>query len=280
MALSALLLAASGCGQEPPAEDRTTGGAVTNAGSTGDETAASEPASDTLSYVALGDSLATGYGARGYVDRYADLLRTDTGTNVEVRNLGVNGLTSGQLRAGIEGDRRVREAVRRADVVTINIGANDLLRARQRYQSGSCGGADNQDCLRKAVAGFRANWDAVLDGVLAGVRSTDTTIVRTMDFYNPSVLVDAATVSWPAARTNDFEVFREYLEQVNSHIVESSDARGVPHAEVYRFFNGPEGNRDPSIKGYVSEDGIHPSDEGHTAIARELGELGYEPLHD
>ena len=34
------------------------------------------------------------------------------------------------------------------------------------------------------------------------------------------------------------------------------------------------------MKGYVSEDGIHPSDAGHAAIAQELGELGYEPLHD
>jgi lysophospholipase L1-like esterase len=63
--------------------------------------------------------------------------------DVEVRNLGVNGLTSGQLRAGIEGDRRVKDAVGRADVVTINIGANDLLRARSEYRSGGCGGADN-----------------------------------------------------------------------------------------------------------------------------------------
>ena len=279
--LVSLLVSAPGCGQEPAQEARTTGEATAPVGPTEDRTAASEPAPGALRYVALGDSLATGYGAdRGYVARYADLLRADTGANVEVRNLGVNGLTSGQLRAGIEGDRRVKDAIGRADVVTLNIGANDLLRARQRYRSGGCGGADNQDCLRKAVAGFRANWDAIMSGVLAGVRSPDAAVVRTMDFYYPSVAVDATAVSWPAAGANDFEVFRKYVEGVNSHIAQSSEARGVPHAKAYESFNGPNGDEDPSMKGYVSEDGIHPSNEGHAAIARELGELGYEPLHD
>ncbi len=280
MALLALLLSTLGCGQETAKEDQTGEGATTPVGSTEDRTAASEPAPGALSYVALGDSLATGYGAdRGYVDRYAGLLRAQTGATVEVRNLGVNGLTSRQLRAGIEGDRRVRDAVRRADVVTINIGANDLLQARSKYQSGNCGGADNQDCLREAVAGFRANWDAILAGVITDLRSPGTTVIRAMDFYNPSVAVDAATVSWPAAGANDFVVFKEYLEQVNSHIAASSNARGVLHAEVYESFNGPNGDEDPSGKGYMSEDGIHPSDEGHAAIARELGKLGYEPLY-
>ena len=280
LTLLVLLLSAPGCGQEPAPEDRTTGGATAPAGNTGGGTAASELAG-ALSYVALGDSLATGYGSdRGYVDRYADVLRADTGATVEVRNLGVNGLTSGQLRAGIEEDLRVKDAVRQADVVTINIGANDLLRARSEYQNGNCGGADNQDCLREAVAGFRANWDAILDGVLVGVRSPEATIIRAVDFYNPSVAVDAATVSWPAAGVNDFLVFRGCLEQVNAHIAESSDARGVPHAEAYAAFNGPDGDQDPSGKGYMSKDGIHPSDEGHAAIARELAELRYEPLYD
>jgi len=94
--VSLLVSSAPGCGQEPAEEDRATGEATTAVGPTEDRTAASEPAPGALSYVALGDSLATGYGAdRGYVDRYADLLRAGTGAKVEVRNLGVKGLTSG-----------------------------------------------------------------------------------------------------------------------------------------------------------------------------------------
>src|SRR3712207_7232399 len=64
----------------------TTGEATTPAGPTEDGTAASEPAPGALSYVALGDSLATGYGAdRGYVDRYADLRSEEHTSELQSR---------------------------------------------------------------------------------------------------------------------------------------------------------------------------------------------------
>ena len=260
-----------GCGgQEPTAEDSTAE----------ETTTATAAASSSLDYVALGDSLATGYGAtNGYVYRYANLLGTDTEATVNVHNLGVNGLTSKQLRAGIENNQRVKDTIKQAEVITIDIGANDLLRARWRYRTGDCGGADNQDCFRQAVGDFQTNWDAILANV-TGVRSPGTTIIRTMDFYNPLVDVDRATESWPNASANDFMIFKEYLEQVNSHIDKSSDAYGIPHARIYEAFNGPTGDEDPSSNGYMASDGIHPSDDGHAVIAQELRKLAYKPLYN
>ena len=266
-----VLVLLPGCAEEPsteehPSEETTTSTAAANSN---------------LNYVALGDSLATGYGAANssYVYRYADILSTDTGTAVNVSNLGVNGLTSMQLRTEIENDQRVQEAIEQAEVITINIGANDLLRARWQHRTGECGGADNQDCLRQAVNGFQANWDAILAEVTA-TRSSDTTIIRTLDFYNPFVDVDSATDSWPNASANDFVVFKKYLEQLNSHIAASSDGYGIPHARIYETFNGPNGEEDPSRKGYLSSDELHPSDDGHSAIAQELRELAYKPLSE
>ena len=250
--------------EEPAVEEPTTAAAAANG---------------SLGYVALGDSLATGYGAtNGYVYRYADLLEVDTETTVDVYNRGVNGLTSERLRAEIENDQSARDAIRQAEVITINIGANDLLWARGSYRTGGCGGADNQDCLRRAVVDFQANWDVVLAEV-TDLRSSDVAIIRSIDFYNPSVNVDRATSSWPDAGANDFEVFKRYLEQVNSHIAKSSDAYGIPYARVYEAFNGPNGDEDPSLKGYMSSDGVHPSDSGHAVIARELRKLAYKPLY-
>lgn len=259
----------TGCGEEPTTEEPSTKESATVPTTT---------ANGSLHYVALGDSLATGLGATdGYVYRYADLLGMDTGTTVNVDNLGVNGLTSEQLRAEIEGNQRAKDAIQQAEVITINIGANDLLWALWKYRSGNCGGADNQDCLRQTVDDFQVNWDAILAGV-TDVRSPDTTIIRTMDFYNPLGHLDKAA-SWPNAGVNDFMVFKKYLEQVNSHIATSSEARDIPHAKVHEAFNGPNGDEDPSTKGYMSQDGVHPSDEGHAVIAQELRTLAYEPLY-
>jgi lysophospholipase L1-like esterase len=258
-----------GCGGEPATE-----GSATDELAMEESTTATATPDSTLRYVALGDSLATGYGAtEGYVYRYADFLSVDTGTKIDVYNLGVNGLTSERLRAEIEDNRSVRDAIGQAKIITINIGANDLLWARWSYQTGDCGGADNQDCLRQAVGEFWANWDAILADV-TGLRSPDVAIIRTMDFYNPLLDVDEVMGGWP----NDFEVFKKYLDQVNSHIAKSSDVYGIPHAKVYEAFNGPNGDEDPMTKGYVSSDGIHPNDGGHAVIARELRRLAYGPL--
>jgi lysophospholipase L1-like esterase len=256
-----------GCGKEPATEGSTTE----------EPTTAPAATSSNLDYVAFGDSLATGYGITdSYVYRYANLMGTDIGTPVNVRNLGVNGLTSQQLRAEIENDQRAKDAVEQAEVITINIGANDLMRARLEYRTGNCGGADNQDCLRQAVDEFRANWDAILADI-TDTRSPGTTIIRTIDFYNPFVEVDRARYSGDAS-VDDFVIFKKYLEQVNSHIAKSSDAYDIPHTEVYETFNGPNGDGDPSRKGYIASDGVHPTEDGHAAIAQELRKLAYEPL--
>jgi lysophospholipase L1-like esterase len=261
-----VLTSMAGCGEEQ---------------STGEEeqtTTATTTMTNSLDYVAFGDSLATGYGAtRGYVYRYAALLGADTGKKVSVENLGVNGLTSGQLRAVIENDQEATDAIERSEIITINVGANDLLQARWQYKIGYCGGVDNQDCLRQTVADFRANWDAILAYVVT-IRSLDSTIIRVADFYNPFVNLDGATVSWPINGANDSMVFEKYLEQVNEHIAKSADSYGIPHTRIHEAFNGPDGSEDPNDNGYISSDGIHPSDNGHALVALQLRELGYEPL--
>jgi lysophospholipase L1-like esterase len=264
--LATLLVLAIGCGEEQPndGEEQTTTANIFT--------------TDSLDYVAFGDSLATGYGATyGYVYRYAAVLGMDTGAEVNVNDLGMDGLTSAQLRAAVENEQGARDAIEQSDVVTINIGANDLMQARLRYKAGYCGGADNQDCLRQTVADFRANWDAILT-IVTGLRSPDEAIIRVTDFYNPFVDLDGSMISWPDSGTTDFSVFEKYLEQVNSDIAESSNAHDIPHTKIHEAFNGPSGTDDPSDMGYMHSDGIHPNDGGHAVIAQELRRLGYEPL--
>nr|MBA2712533.1 hypothetical protein [Rubrobacteraceae bacterium] len=139
-------------------------------------------------YVAFGDSLAVGVGARqGYVDRYAGRLRADAGARVRVTNLGVSGQTSAQLLRVLRNDASARRAISGAEVITFNIGINDLGRARRNYEAETCGGARNQRCLRAAAKTLEENWDAITEEIL-GLRSTDEAIVRTAGLgYTPRV---------------------------------------------------------------------------------------------
>jgi lysophospholipase L1-like esterase len=228
-------------------------------------------------YVALGDSLATGYGAfKGYVPRYEAHIETDTGVAVTRTNLGRNGWTSSQLLSALSNDPTFRRATREAEIVTWNIGGNDLRAARNSYKKGTCGGDDNQDCLRAAATKLETNWDAITAEVLE-LRSTRPTIVRTMDIYNPYVRTDIVSDTWPHDGMNDFQVFDRYVRQVHDHIATTSYTYGVPYAQVYLAFNGTTGAEDPKSKGYLTFDGVHPNNTGHRVIAGELQKLGYLP---
>jgi lysophospholipase L1-like esterase len=246
-------------------------------------------AAPSMDYVALGDSLATGFGAfRGYVPRYETYAETDTGATVRLTNLGRNGWTSSQLLYALRNDATFRQAVRGAEIVTWDIGGNDMRAARTSYKNETCGGTYNQRCLREAVAKLNANWDAITVKILS-LRSTPDrvatkrTIIRTMDLYNPYVRTDKAADTGPydgpdGVQKSDSEIFKGYLEQVNDHIAATSSANEVPYAKVYLAFNGPSGDEDPAAKGYLSFDGLHPNDTGHRVIAGKLRLLGYAPL--
>jgi lysophospholipase L1-like esterase len=236
-------------------------------------------AAPTWRYTALGDSLAVGLWAfQGYVPRYRSYLQTDTGATVSLTNLGRNGWTSTDLLNALQSDTAMRKAVHASRVVTWDIGGNDLLDARSSYKNKTCGGADNQDCLRGTVATFEANWDNIIVQILH-LRATANTIVRTMDIYNPYVGADQSSDTWPDDAGNDFVVFKSYLDQVNQHIAATATSNSIPYAEVYLAFNGPNGDVAAQSKGYISFDGLHPNDIGHKAIADRLRALEYAPLH-
>jgi lysophospholipase L1-like esterase len=184
---------------------------------------------DTLvswNYAALGDSLAVGTGAsyKGYVDRYAEYLEADTGARVNVTNLGRNGQTSSELLYALRNDPSSRQAVEEADVVTINIGINDLGRAAQAYENGTCGDADNQDCLRTAAETLKASWNAITAELLS-LRSTSDTIIRVAGLgYTPYLDTEEAPDSRPGnGELNDFQIFEAYLDEVNRHIAITLD---------------------------------------------------------
>lgn len=87
---------------------------------------------DDTVYVALGDSVPYGYGlanpaAESYVNLFAGMMEAD-GAGVTTFNQSVSGLTSAQLLAALSGLSAGDAALlASADVITLNIGGNDVL---------------------------------------------------------------------------------------------------------------------------------------------------------
>lgn len=234
----------------------------------------------TVIYTALGDSIGFGLFAPigdGYAPTYKRLIEADSGINVNLINLSVPGWTSSDLLGAMRRNLFFRLSVAASTIVTVNIGGNDLLGSRGAYKDRTCGGADNQDCLRAGLAVFRANFDAILAQVRS-LRGARNTIIRTMDVFNPFVNEDRAQDTWPNDQGNDFQVFKPYLDAINSQIAATATARNIPYARVYLAFNGPNGDIDPGDVGLLAFDNLHPNRRGHRRIADLLRSLGYSPF--
>lgn len=216
-----------------------------------------------LRYVALGDSLTA---LPGYVQINAADMETDLDAEVSLTNLGVGGWGSADLRAAVEYNAIYRRALTEADIVTVGIGTNDLGGARYQYLMGTCGGADQQDCLRAAQTSFRANWD-VVDARLRALAVSRGAAIRVMDIYYPYIAQD--TLTGHAA------VLAPYWAAANAHIANVAAATGTPFAHVSAAFNGADGDDDPVAKGYIVADGVHLSADGSAAIAALFRAEGY-----
>ncbi len=243
-------------------------------------TALVSSAAATWNDTALGDSLAFGALAlplQGYSFLYRSDVAAASGNTVLLWNLGVPGWKSSDLLHALRTSFVFRSAVRNSRVVTWDIGGNDLDDARDNYKAGTCGGADNQNCVQNTVNQLKLNWDAII-AELHALRNFQQTIIRTMTIYNPYVTEDKNSDTWPNDAGTDFQVLKPYIDEVNAYITSASTAQGILVAPVYETFNAPNGEGDPKDLGWIAFDGFHPNTAGHAAIAALLNMLGYAPL--
>lgn len=84
-----------------------------------------ESKKECINYVALGDSIAAGYGLADGESSYVDLISEDLGARTT--NLAVSGMTSTELLQMLSSGEH-DEVISKADIITISIGSNDLLK--------------------------------------------------------------------------------------------------------------------------------------------------------
>jgi hypothetical protein len=222
------------------------------------------PVAASWDYVVLGDSI-----AGNFASRYAKQIEADLGVEVRMHPwYGGNRHSSGLILEDLRTDQELRSDLRDAEVVTFLVSALDLKEPIQAYRAGTCGGAENQDCLREALTLLKADTDAIIAEILS-LRSTSDTIIRAMTYYN--FLVNDGK-EW-----DYFQAVNPIWVAHNEYLVQAASEHGIGVARVDLAFNGPNLDEDPSDLGYV-DDGRHPNLEGITLIAELFRELGYEPL--
>ena len=116
-------------------------------------------------YTALGNSISFGVGASFKVDlKITDtfiIFETSWSTIFPCANL-INraqpGFTSSDLLQQLQNDTVTRQAAKKADLITINIGGNDLLDCLSQPPP------TIPACLSTAVATFAHNWPLIMRG--------------------------------------------------------------------------------------------------------------------
>lgn len=216
----------------------------------------------TLHLTALGDSLTEGVGSGqgGYVYYFAqELLQLKGVSDVKTENFGVKGLKSAGLLEQLQkGGNDIEEALRRADLIVITIGGNDLMQVVK------------ENFLHLTITPFlktKIQYEENLRTILQKIRGTNSrATVLVFGLYNPFsyLLEEIPEMDQILARWN--ETIRGVAE----------DFAGTYFVEVADLFQ-----RD--ISSLLYKDQFHPNDEGYRLIARRAFsflEKDVEPTRD
>lgn len=203
------------------------------------------------SLVALGDSITYGYNLGINNDHpskeaFPYVIGQDEG--FRVRDLGVPGWTSEQLLAALQTDPKFQEAVQHADVITLDIGSNDLLHALK-----ATGGNPLQ--MQAYIGQMVKNLDDIL--TLVQSQSPHAKVV-VYDIYN------AFQVSDPL-----YLYSKGTLPSINITIAAIAKKHNIALADAYSAFGDHQAE-------YVRLGDIHPTEQGQIVLAQ-IGEkaLGY-----
>jgi hypothetical protein len=232
-----------------------------------------QPAKEVVVYVAMGDSLAfTPASPDGLIYQYSEMLADQLVVEVDLRNRAVGSLHSTTMLEQLRTSKSLRADLGEADVVTSDIPINvwvESLKTVNGFEGrdpADCGGDDGQQCLRDALEQYKADTDAIIDEIVA-ICDPDEVLIRLYDNYmiNTVVMLEADTL----------DVINPYWKAGMDYVEESAARYGIPVAQAYDAFMGPEGTDDPYLKDLLDEDQMHPNAEGAAVMADLLNQFGY-----
>ena len=197
--------------------------------------------SNNTRYLALGDSLAAGFGALPATRGYAYLLYLkgvyDTEINTSFANAAVPGATSSDVL-----NYQVPQAIGifRPNVITISVGGNDLLKILR--------GADPVQVLTE----FQANLTQILCGLRAGLPQARVYIHNLYD-------IPEITEGIPGGLQAILQ-----FNAIVAGVAQACGAAGV--ADVFSAFSGRQGLLIIDRKGHEPLE-VHPTNIGYRVIA-------------
>ena len=208
--------------------------------------AQSPPCGNCWDYVVLGDHAS--WSAAPY---YADFIEVDLGVEVTLHNHTHPAMRSESLLFHLRHSESLRQAIRDAEIVTLGGLSMDLMRAIELVfylESDRCGGADNRDCFREAVAAYRSNFDAIVTEVMT-LRGERDTLVRLISVYYPIGDRPESPRGHFRGRLPPLREVKPFVDALDRYTREAAACHGLPVARTYQALNGPRGRTGSSGRG-------------------------------
>lgn len=217
-------------------------------------TAASSMPRGAWSVVALGDSVPYGSncGCTPYPQLSASSLTVPATRDVTATNDAVAGFTTEDVLTQLRSDPEVVSHVRKAYVVEIEVGANDVA------YSGSCG--TSVACYRPMIPAIEHN----LAEIIARVRELTAghpVLLVFLDYWSVWLGGQYAEAQGSAY----VDAAEAVTDQVNTIIKATAAESGSAYVDLRAAFKGPDYEFDETH--YLSNDGDHPNAAGHEQIA-------------
>ena len=258
-------------------------------------------------YVALGDSISTGYGldtetaGKSFVEQIAEQQE------LSMTMRAADGETTASLLAKLENaDGEVAKALEKADVVTLTIGGNDFMNALYEYmaeayttENGTTFTAEqfkqalegkNEELEQAAalavvtqnLSGFAVGaggtlltqFETALNGIASGIRGYTEAHVVVATQYNPYRFAADEVSGEPATAAQAIaDAFDAMLAPMNEKIKALEAQEGFFTADVFSVFAGEE-QKNPCNASFLSSNlDFHPNAHGHTLMAQTVGEV-------
>lgn len=240
-------------------------------------------------YLALGDSVPAGVGAskakKGYVP-----LANKKAFEMDLLNLAISGETSGSFIGSFFADgggqlgaafSAILDPATDTEVVTLDVGANDLLGLLDSEPSCDPSGAFDLDACRFALGGvlvtFGGNYGTILGTLDAAMgASGDSATIMVVTTYNPfdgtavtaapldelDELADLALLGGDGVLTTSCLFPGLNFPGLNDIIACTGSAFGATVVDVHPLFDGK------ALKlTHIADGDPHPNDKGHKKIA-------------
>lgn len=197
----------------------------------------------TLNHLVLGDSVAEGRGSEegGFASKVNENLQNLTGKTFILENQGVSGFTSQGLLNQLE-IPAVQQSVEKADIISINIGGNDLVQIAK--QQGPLKAIQSYDDVKNE---YQKNLNDIFENIR---KHNPNAIIVLNELYN---VVNAEQKYYPATEKllNDWNLiaYETALTHKPALVVPVSDALQTEDMDKWLF------------------DSIHPNEEGYDRIA-------------